>query len=183
MKIVGIIGNNASKSHNRLLIEHMANKFGDEVEFEVAEINEIPLFNADYMGQDVPDVVNELADKIEAADGVVISTAEYDHAITAALKSVIEWLSSVRKPFQNKPVMIVGASLGTLGSVRAQDNLRNIFTSPGLYARVFPGAEFLMGQAANKFDETGRMTDEGTDKFLDMLFHQFLDFINEQQED
>lgn len=50
MKIVGIIGNNASKSHNRLLIEHMANKFGDEVEFEVAEINEIPLFNADYMG-------------------------------------------------------------------------------------------------------------------------------------
>ena len=133
------------------------------------------------MGQDVPASVNELADLIESADGVVISTAEYDHAITAALKSVLEWLSSVRKPFQGKPILIVGASLGALGSVRAQDNLRNILTSPGLYAKVFPGAEFLVDRAGQKFDEDGKFTDQGSIEFLDMLFNQYLDFIAEQK--
>ena len=181
MKIVGIIGNNASKSHNRMLLEHMAERYGAENEFVLAEIKDIPLFNADFMEQDVPASVNGLADLIESADGVVISTAEYDHAITAALKSVLEWLSSVRKPFQGKPILIVGASLGALGSVRAQDNLRNILTSPGLYAKVFPGAEFLVDRVGQKFDEDGKFTDQGSIEFLDMLFNQYLDFIAEQK--
>ncbi len=178
MKIVGIVGNNSKKSSNRVLLEYMADRYGKDVDFEVHGIEDIPLFNVDNAG-DVPESVKKLNDAIEAADGVVFSTAEYDHSITAALKSAIEWLSSVYHPFTDKPVMIVGASYGTLGSVRAQMNLRTILNAPGLQAKVLQGNEFLLGQAKEKFDDEGKMTDTGTADFLDLCFNNFKKFVED----
>ena len=65
---------------------------------------------------DIPLKVAELSDKIFKADGVIIATPEYDHAIPAVLKSALEWISYTSQALTDKPVLIVGASLGTLGS-------------------------------------------------------------------
>ena len=61
-----------------------------------------------------------LNNKITRADGVIIATPEHNHTISAALKSVLEWLSFEVHPFENKPVMIVGASYYDQGTSRAQ---------------------------------------------------------------
>ncbi|MDO4773068.1 MAG: flavocytochrome c [Bacillota bacterium] len=179
MKIVGIIGNNASFSYNRLLIEFMKKTFSDRVDFEALEIKDIPLYNNDYV-KNPPEVVLEFSRKVEEADGVVIATPEYDSSVPAALKSVIEWLSSATYPFINKPVMIVGASLGMLGTSRAQSNLRQILGAPDVYAKIVPGPEILIGNAPEKFSKNGTLIDKATVNFLDTRFDAFLDFIDLQ---
>lgn len=78
-----------------------------------------------------------------------------DHAVPAALKSAIEWLSCAEHPFTGKPVMIVGTSLGIQGTVRAQMNLRQILDAPGVDAQVLPGNEFMLPQAGTKFEDNG----------------------------
>src|SRR5699024_12149493 len=84
----------------------------------------------------VPQLTQDIAKKIEDADGVIIATPEYDHSVTAVLSSALAWLSYGIHPFVDKPVMITGASYGSLGSSRAQAQLRQILDSPELKARI-----------------------------------------------
>jgi len=175
-KIVSLVGTNASKSYNRKLLHSMRDLFDAQTDFEICEIKDIPMFNEDLLESE-PQIVKDLAAKIEDADGIVISTPEYDHSVPASLKSAIEWLSSIEHPFTDKPVMIVGTSLGIQGTVRAQTNLRQILDSPGVDAKVMPGSEFMLPQAGNKFDEDNKITDSGSVDFLKSCFNKFLKFI------
>ncbi|MDN6733306.1 MAG: NAD(P)H-dependent oxidoreductase, partial [Tetragenococcus koreensis] len=124
-----------------------------------------------------PMEIRELSDKIEAADGVIISTPEYDHSVPAALKSLIEWLSYTTKPLVDKPVMITGASHGSLGSSRAQAHLRQILDAPEVKARIMPSAEFLLGQSLQTFDEEGNLNDKEKIAELEDCFTEFLLFV------
>lgn len=175
MKFIAIVGTNASFSYNRKLLWYIREHFIKTAQIEVLEITELPLFNEDET--EFPDKINEISQKIMAADGVIFSTPEYDHAITAALKSLIEWLSwGAEHPLTNAPVMIVGASLGNMGTVFAQENLRQILSSPGIDAFVLPGHQFLLGRAADSFDEQGALKDENTINWLEQCFLSFKDY-------
>lgn len=154
----------------------MQKHFADKATIELVEIDNIPLFNKPAKMK-VPEVVSELAKKIEAADGVIIATPEYDHSIPAVLQNALAWLSYGIFPMVNKPVMIVGASLGTLGSSRAQLQLRQILDAPELKAAIMPGSEFLLGRAQQAFDEKGSLKDKATVKKLDLLFDDFRLFV------
>ncbi len=109
---------------------------------------------------------------------MVIAVPEYDHAIPAALKSMIEWLSCAEHPFKNKPVMIVGTSLGIQGTVRAQMNLRQILDAPGVDANIMPGHEFMLPKAGEQFDEDGQLTDMASRDFLKQCFEAFITHID-----
>ncbi len=175
MKFIAIVGTNAKHSYNRMLLHEMQARF-DQAQIEVVDIQNIPMFNENHPETD-PEPVGQLADAITAADGVIIGCPEYNHSVPSPLKSVIEWLSYRVHPLAEKPVMIVGASIYPQGSSRAQLHLRQILDSPGVNAQVFPGNEFLLGQANQAFDQAGRLQDQGTIDFLTQCFTGFLDFV------
>lgn len=174
-KMIGIIGTNSDKSTNRDLLKFMARHFKDVAEIEVVEIKEIPLFNKPE-SKEVPTIIKELAQKIEASDGVIISTPEYDHAVPASLMNALNWLSYHIYPFVDKPVMITGASYGTLGSSRAQQHLRQMLDSPELKARIMPSSEFLLSHSLQAFDEDGNLKNKTQIKKLEGLFSDFVLF-------
>lgn len=174
MKFIAIVGTNASKSYNRRLLNFMKRHFADKGEIAVREIRDYPLFCEDF--EETPHSIMELATEIDHSDGVIFATPEYDHGIPAALKSVVEWLSYDVHPLTNRPVMIVGASLGNLGTVYAQDDLRRILDSPGLGPYVLPGHQFLLGRAPSAFDENDNLTDERTVSWLDTCFEAFIKY-------
>lgn len=176
LNLVGIVGNNAPFSYNRVLLQFMKQHFSDQFNLDVCEIDDIPLFNERDLAS-VPQTVVTLSQKIKDADGIIIATPEYDHAIPAALKSAIEWLSVYEHALTTKPVMVVGASLGVQGTARAQDNLRQILNSPGVNGFVMPGFEFLLNNAKSKFDDQGQLTDSGTTKFLSECVDHFMNFV------
>ena len=140
----------------RTLLQFMQAHFQDKAEIELLEINEVPMFNQDNPSNN-PQLV-AINEKIVASDGVIIATPEYNHSIPSSLKSVLEWLSYELHPLDGKPVMILGASIDSQGSSRAQLHLRQILDAPGVNANVMPGYEFLLGNANKAFDENGRIT-------------------------
>lgn len=176
LKFIGLVGTNSKKSTNRQLLQYMQKHFADKAEIELIEIKDIPIFNKPADMQ-VPEIVKEIAAKIEAADGVIIGTPEYDHSIPAALMSALAWLSYGIYPLLGKPVMITGASYGTLGSSRAQLQLRQILDSPELKASVMPGSEFLLSHSLQAFDKNGDLIDLETIQKLDALFDDFRLFV------
>lgn len=176
MKFIGIVGTNSDRSTNRKLLHFMRTHFADKAEIEVCEIKSLPAFN-EPKDQTPPAAVKALSDKIIAADGVIIATPEYDHSITAALKSAIEWLSYTTRPLINRSVMIVGASHGLLGSSIAQAHLRQILDAPELKARIMPSSEFLLGHSLQAFDDNGNLVYPDKVKELEECFDEFLLFV------
>jgi len=144
------------------------------------------MFNQDNPSNN-PQLV-AINEKIVASDGVIIATPEYNHSIPSSLKSVLEWLSYELHPLDGKPVMILGASIDSQGSSRAQLHLRQILDAPGVNANVMPGYEFLLGNANKAFDENGRLKSDGTIDFLERCFLRFMRFakisnqLNEEEE-
>lgn len=175
MKLIGLVGTNSAKSTNRQLLQYMQKHFADKAEIELIEIEDIPVFNKPA-DKKVPELVLEIADKIDAADGVIIGTPEYDHSIPAVLMNALAWLSYGIFPLLNKPVMITGASFGTLGSSRAQLQLRQILNAPEIKANVLPD-EFLLSHSLQAFDKEGNLIDLDTCNKLDAIFDDFRIFV------
>ena len=175
-KMIGLVGTNSDNSTNRQLLYFMKEHFKNHVDIEIVEIKDIPLFNKPE-DKKLPSVVTEIAEKIEAADGVIISTPEYDHAVPASLMNALNWLSYHLYPFLDKPVMITGASYGTLGSSRAQQHLRQMLDSPELKARIMPSSEFLLSHSLQAFDKNNQLKDTEQVKKLEALFKDFMVFV------
>ncbi len=176
-KLIGLVGTNSTESTNRKLLQYMEKHFSKDAAIEIVEIKEIPMFNKPK-DRVLPEIVKEIAKKIEEADGVIISTPEYDHSVTAALLNALAWLSYGVFPFVDKPVLITGASYGTLGSSRAQAHLRQILDAPELKARIMPSSEFLLSHSLQAFDENGNLKGSEDIETLDALFADFIQFVD-----
>ena len=176
LKLVGIAGSIADQSYNRMLLKFMASHFNNQVDIEILDINDIPMFNQD---EDVSqgDAIQYIAKKIKAADGVILAEPEHNHTVTAAMKNLIEWLSFSIHPLDKKPVLIVGASYYTQGSSRAQLHLRQILESPGVGAVCLPGNEILLGNVKEAFDENGNLKSQGTIDFIAGTLDKFVQFV------
>lgn len=174
--LVALVGTNSNESTNRDLLKYMAKYFETDASIELMEIRGLPLFDKPKDYTVLPEV-QMMADAIEAADGVIISTPEYDHSITASLSNALAWLSYGIHPFVDKPVMIVGASYGTLGSSRAQMHLRQILDAPELKARTMPSSEFLLGNSLAAFNKAGELVYREKVTELEGIFNEFMVFI------
>lgn len=180
MNYLAIVGTNSDVSTNRMLLQFMQKHFSNETTIELYEIKDLPAFiekeEVEEAEVDIPEKVQDLSDRIAKAEGVIIATPEYDHAIPAVLKSALEWISYTTQALIDKPVLIVGASHGSLGSSRAQAHLRQILDSPELGARIMPSSEFLLGKSQSAFDNNGNLIDAFIVAELDEIFREFVLF-------
>ena len=175
LKLIAIVGTNSKRSTNRQLLQYMQKHFADKAEIELVEIKDLPVFNKPADKQ-IPAEAMEIVAKIEAADGVIIGTPEYGHSIPAVLMSALAWISYGVFPLLNKPIMITGASYGTLGSSRAQLQLRQILNAPEIKATVLPD-EFLLSHSLQAFDKNGDLVDLDVINKLDAIFDDFRIFV------
>lgn len=176
MKLVGIVGSNAEKSYNRMLLKFIAKEYKDLFELELLEINNLPLFNQSE-DQTNSKEIQDLNRKIVEADGVIIATPEHNRTIPPALKSALEWFSYKINPMEGKPVLVMGASYYDQGTSRAQLHLRQILEAPGVGAYTFPGNEFLLGKVKDAFNAKEQIKDPATIEFLRELLNKFTRFV------
>lgn len=136
MTILGIAGSLRAGSHNAQLLRLAAEELPDGVELVVFDgLAEIPAFDQDL--EDLaPDAVDALKAAIEAADGILIATPEYNGSIPGALKNALDWVSRpiAESPIRRKPVAVIGASTSAFGAVWAQRELKKVLGVMG--ARV-----------------------------------------------
>jgi len=127
-KILAFAGSNSSTSINHQLLEAIGKEV--QVEFELVSLRdyEAPLFGADLKNeQGVPDSMVALHDKMQSADGILLSAAEHNGSMAAVLKNTFDWLSMLeQKFFLNKPTVFISTSPGPRGAASALKHLVEI---------------------------------------------------------
>ncbi|MEV4257668.1 NADPH-dependent FMN reductase [Spirillospora sp. NPDC049652] len=166
-KILGISGSLRADSYNTALLR-AAQKFTPHgVTVEIYDgLRDLPPYDMD---QDVPErrpaAAQALRDRVNAADGLLIATPQFNYSVPGVLKNAIDWASTdwtgtEGAPLLRKPVAIAGAAPTNFGSVRAQLALRQVFVWTGSDVVVKP--ELIAFRAHERFDEAGNLTDERT---------------------
>ncbi|OAI49454.1 NADPH-dependent FMN reductase [Gammaproteobacteria bacterium SCGC AG-212-F23] len=172
-KIATIIGSLRKDSYNKKLMLALDKLKHPNIQFNILDIHEIPLFNQDNEQNPPPAVVN-LKNAVVNADGVLFVTPEYNRSIPGVLKNIIDWGT---RPYgnncwKNKPTAIIGVSPGKVGTAVAQSHLRSIMVSLGSILLGLPEVYFIFTEGL--IDQNNTITDEGTKKFL----QGFLDTFN-----
>ncbi|MDE2582525.1 MAG: NAD(P)H-dependent oxidoreductase [Rhodospirillales bacterium] len=165
VKILGISGSLRAGSVNSAALRAAVELAPDGLRIEIAEIGDLPLYNDDVRAQGFPQAVQRLRAQIKAADGLLFATPEYNYSIPGVLKNAIDWASRPpEQPFDGKPIAIMGASPGALGTARAQYHLRQCFVF--LNGHILNRPEVMISGAGGKFDAAGKLTDQATRDFL-----------------
>jgi chromate reductase len=171
--ILGFAGSLRKESYNRAILAAALEAIPDDASLEVFDLEGIPPFNQDLELQP-PDKVKEFKKRIRAADAILIATPEYNYSIPGVLKNAIDWASRPYgdNAFDGKPVAVMGASIGTLGTARAQYDLRRSF----VFLNMFPlnQPEVMIPFAQDKVDSKGRVTDEKTRKKIRELLESLV---------
>lgn len=162
-QIVALVGSLRQKSFNKALLRAAIEEAPDGVHIQTTDLSGLPLFSEDLEAAP-PAAVTTLKQQIEAADAVLLVTPEYNYSIPGVLKNAIDWASRPygRNSFAGKPGAIMGASVGALGSGRAQYHLRQVCQY--LDIRLINKPEVLVATASKQFDESGRLTNDDTRK-------------------
>ncbi len=164
MKLVAFCGSLRKASFNRMALQAFVERLPAGVSCETMEIGDWPLYDADVQAKGFPAQVQKTQKAMLEADGIVLVSPEYNYGISGVLKNAIDWLSRMTpQPFAGKPTALFGASMGVLGTARAQYQLRQ--TLVFLDGRPLNKPEVMIAQAQNKFAD-GKLTDEQTGKFL-----------------
>ncbi len=165
MNIAAISGSFRENSINTGLIRALQSIAPEQVDIELIDYRDIPLYNQDVNQKGIPEAVQKVGDAIKAADAIIIATPEYNYSIPGVLKNAIDWLSRMpEQPFDSKPLGIVGASPSFMGTARAQVHLRQVLQY--LNPQILNKPEILINNAFDKFDEQGRLQDEQTIAYL-----------------
>ncbi|MFN7927947.1 MAG: NAD(P)H-dependent oxidoreductase [Blastocatellia bacterium] len=175
IRILGIAGSLRQQSYNRAALRAAGQLLPAGATLELFELDGIPLFNQDEE-QHPPAKVTELKQRIQAADAILIVTPEYNYSIPGVLKNAIDWASRPygESAWNGKPAAIMGASIGTIGTARAQYHLRQMF----VFLNMFPlnQPEVMIGNAAERFDEAGNLTDEKTKELIGQLLQKLVEW-------
>jgi chromate reductase len=170
MRVFGISGSLRRGSYNAAALRAARELAPEGMEIEIYQgLRDIPPYDDDVrQSQGYPAPVEDLRARLKAADAVLIATPEYNYSVPGVLKNAIDWASRPPdQPFNGKPIAIMGASPGMLGTARAQYHLRQMFVF--MNGLVLTQPEVMIAQAATRFDAEGRLTDEKTREFVRAL--------------
>lgn len=181
IKILGICGSLRKASFNRMALNtaiEEGRKLG--LQFETGSIDEFPLYDADLQATGFPESVIRLGEQISDADAVLFVSPEYNYSVPGVLKNAIDWISRLpNQPFAGKPVALMGASMGGIGTARMQYHLRQVLVF--LDARPLNKPEVMIGAAHEKFDNEGRLTDDKTREVIGKLLTSLSDWTQQLQ--
>lgn len=171
--ILGVAGSLRKESFNRALLRAAQELTPAGARIETFELDGMPPFNQDEEASPHPRVA-EFKQRIRAADAILLVTPEYNYSIPGVLKNAIDCAS---RPYGDsawtgKPVAIMGASIGALGTARAQYHLRQMFVFLNMYPVNQP--EVMVSNAHQRFDQEGNLTDETSKKLVQQLLTELV---------
>jgi len=146
------------------------------VTIDHAEFNEfeMPLYNADIEKEEIPESVSRFVKRMHQAQGIIISSPEYNYSIPGPFKNLIDWVSRVNPmPWKNQCILVLTASPSLVGGNRSFWNVR--IPLEGCGAWVSPSM-FSLPSAYEAFDEKGALKDINAQMRLEEILKGFIDF-------
>ncbi len=184
IKLSGISGSLRKNSYNSWLLQNIPDLLPKGMQLQVVNFHTLPLYNADLdkpAKPERPAEVVEFREQLAEADGIIIVSPEYNFSIPGGLKNAFDWGSRGEdSPLLNKPVSLMGVSTGLWGTVKMQLAFLPVFQA--MQMPVVQGPEVLIAEAKDKFDASGKLTDEATRKIVQQHLEEFQKLIAAHQE-
>ncbi|MBF0207815.1 MAG: NAD(P)H-dependent oxidoreductase [Oligoflexia bacterium] len=181
MKIMNFAASLRKDSFNRKMINQVVEilKSLPLIEIDHADFREfeMPIYDGDLEeSSGIPHGGLKLIKRIQEANALIISTPEYNGGIPGSLKNAIDWVSRVDPiPFKDKPVLLLGATPGGLGTIRSLWHTRVPLEAIGAF--VYP--EMFGIPAANKaFDQEGKFINPEYKERLKNLISSYLRYAS-----
>jgi len=175
ISVLGFAGSLRQGSYNKAALRAAVELAPAGMTIETFDLAPIQPYNEDVKQRGFPPPEQELRERIRAADALLIVTPEYNRGVPGVLKNAIDWVSRPPdQPFNGKPTAILGASPGMIGTAVAQYDLRRCLGV--LNALVMNTPSVMIGQASEKFDEQGRLTDEPTREMISKVLQSLVDW-------
>ena len=178
--ILGLSGSLRSRSFNTALLAAAAGMMPAGIQLEITTIQGIPLYNEDVESTEgEPKSVTVLKRQISDADGLLISTPEYNHSIPGVAKNAIDWLSrplsDIPHIFGGRPIAIMGAAMSNFGTIQAQRAWLPVLKALG--AQIWTGGRLLVSEAHNVFDASGNLVNTQIEEELRVFIEGFANHV------
>ena len=158
IKVLAFGGSLRKGSYNHQLLLAAQQLAPADMQIDIADISDVPLYNGDVQDQGFPAAVQKLGQQVLDADAIIFATPEYNYSIPGVLKNTIDWLSRLpSNPFNGKPAAIMGASMGGFGTARSQYHLRQVLVFLNMHTLNKP--EVFVSAAHEKFSAEGELQD------------------------
>ena len=135
-----------------------------------------PSYNADVQNEEgFPPGAEEFRRRLEACNGFVVASPEYNASMPGVLKNSIDWVSRLSpQPFNERAGLLMSASPSMSGGNRGLWALRMPLEHLG--ARLYPDM-FSLAQAHRAFDSEGRIADPQLQERFDANVVNFMDQV------
>ena len=174
-----IVGSLRKDSLNRKIARSICGLRGDNLDCQMVEIGDLPLYNQDYdLQRQQPEPYVRFRDQVSAADGVLFCTPEYNRGVPGVLKNAIDVGSRPygRSVWDRKPAAIVSASIGAIGGFGANHQLRQ--SCVFLNMPVMQQPEAYLGHVSDdSFDADGCLKEGPLKDIVTTLAHAFHDWV------
>lgn len=175
-RIAVLIGSLRADSINRRLALALAGLAPAGVTLQPVALDALPLYNQDDE-QQLPAAVQQLKTDIEAADGVLFVTPEYNRSVPGVLKNAIDWASRPygKSSFAGKPAGVIGTSPGAIGTATAQQHLRTVLAYLDMPTLGQP--EAYIQNKDGLFGAGGEITSDSVKQFLQKWMQAYLAWV------
>src|SRR5882762_7584871 len=159
LRLLGLSGSLRRASNSTAVLHGLQDALATRAALNIFPLHAIPLYNEDDDGEETPESVRALRSAIEASDGVIMISPEYNHGMSGVLKNVLDWASRPygRSTLRSKPVLTMTASPVFTGGVRAQQQMNETLAS--IPARPVFRPQIVIGGVHEKV-RGGRLIDE-----------------------
>ena len=171
-----IVGSLRKDSLNRKVAMALAELAPPSLKLSEVPIGQLPLYSQDD-DANPPATQAAFRARIKAAGAVLFVTPEHNRSVPAALKNALDTGSRPygQNVWNGKPGAVVSASPGAIGGFGANHHLRQSLVF--LNVPAMPQPEVYLGAADELFDAAGRLTNDGTRKFLGNFMATFAAWI------
>lgn len=176
--IAVLVGSLRKSSFNRMAAKALISLAPASLKLGMIEIGDLPLYNADEDADGArPAAWDRFRDEVRPTQGLLFVTPEYNRGVPGGLKNAIDVGSRPygQSVYAGKPGAVISVSPGAAGAFGANHQLRQSLVF--LDVPVMQQPEAYIGGAANRFDENGTLTDEGTRKFLQNFVNAFVVWV------
>src|SRR5260370_12916265 len=158
-RLLGLSGSLRRASYSTAVLRGLQDTLGLRSALDIFPLHAIPLYNEDDDAGHAPESVRDLRSAIDASDGVIMISPEYNHGMSGVLKNALDWASRPygRSVLRSKPVLTMTASPAFTGGVRAQQQMNETLAS--IPARPVLRPQIVIGSVHEKVRD-GRLVDE-----------------------
>ena len=163
-RLLGLSGSIRKGSTNTTILRTLAAKLGGKASLTLFSLADIPPYNGDLDGPQLPQSVSALKEVIAQSDGIILCSPEFNHGMSGVLKNALDWASrpAFASPLKGKPALLMTSSPGYVGGARAHAQMLETLAST--LARVVVRPQVVVAGVMEKIVD-GELVDEATIRF------------------